>query len=192
MSSKKGDLFHNLFKAHLRAAKEKYKDHSKFNAFIDDKINLLNRLAPKSSRTTLLDCYLKKAPSTLVASTSNTVDSSTTPTPECFDESIKSTESASASTSSIEKNIKPNLKRKYSTPSQDQTKPNIAALEGQIASLTMIRDSNIGGSSINQEIKQARSDLKKNQDILKTQIMNAESQKKFRLKEKKMKPSNKG
>lgn len=76
------------------------------------------------------------------------------------------------------------LNRSYNAPAQEQTKQRIEAYKSQIVSLTKIQ---LGGSSINGEIKKARFELDKNEKVLRKQVQNAKNQQKLRLKQKKQK-----
>lgn len=82
------------------------------------------------------------------------------------------------------------LQRKYDTLSQNESRVKFKAFESQISSLIMMRDSNLAGVEINENIKKARLELKKHEKLLNRKVKLAQYQKQFRKKQKQKNISN--
>ncbi|KAL7298844.1 hypothetical protein TKK_0008583 [Trichogramma kaykai] len=171
--------------------KNEYKDASQFEKFIEERINSLKLQAPKNTQKSLTNYFAKSSTSTIsvnkqpAANVSSSTNAKNIDVPNSETRKDSNSDVSNQVTSGQKKNV--NLKRKYVAPSQDESKLKVQALHSQLTSLTLIKDSNLGGDTINQDIKKVKMDLIKNETKLRTQIKNAEYQRNFRAREKKKK-----
>uniref|UniRef100_A0A2A4JAP6 Uncharacterized protein n=1 Tax=Heliothis virescens TaxID=7102 RepID=A0A2A4JAP6_HELVI len=206
MSSKEGELYHQLFLAYKgsnatlpaqlcqknanaiwKTAKEKLKNKEKFIEHINDVIRELKVKATKK-KATMLSYFTQDADFGASSTCSSLIESivavagqeSTTVKRKMSDGDDEQTRKKPHTTlidSGITKNVP-------SKPAQETLMKKIGLLQQRINVLTEARDTGIAKDDVHNEIKKLRKELKEEEKCLKKKRDSAKRAKKFRAKEK--------